>query len=78
VQKIKTLIITLVAVIAILLLISFRQFQRNEQYREHNRELLLQNDSIISINIELKDELKEYKQIPYSVNGQKKESPHGK
>lgn len=77
-NKVKAFVISLIAIIAILLMISFRQYQRNEKYRENNRELLLQNDSIMSINIELKEQLKEYKQAEYSIRNLEKKRPHGK
>ncbi len=44
-----------VLIICILLFLNGSLYVRNNYYKKENRALLLQNDSIISVNIELKE-----------------------
>jgi hypothetical protein len=41
---------------------------QNNYYRNVNRQLILQNDSIISVNIHLKDTLKKEAEVSLSLN----------
>jgi hypothetical protein len=38
----------------------------NHSYRRQNRELIIQNDSILSINIKLKEDLKFFRQAAFT------------
>ena len=40
-----------------LVLFSTYLYKNNQSVKQHNRELIIQNDSIISVNIELRQEL---------------------
>ena len=47
----------LVCVMVLLVMVSASLFLQNKHYRQENRELIIQNDSIMSVNIELKSAL---------------------
>jgi len=49
----------LICVIMGLLALSGCLFKQSTSYRQQNRELILENDSLISVNIELKKELEQ-------------------
>ncbi len=50
----RTIKISLILAVVLLLAVNFYLLHLNNQYRLHNRTLILQNDSILSVNLELK------------------------
>lgn len=38
-------------------------YQQNQSYRHHNRELILQNDSILSVNLELANQANKARRV---------------
>lgn len=54
----KNILVFAGAIILLLAVISGCLFQQNRKYAAENRRLIIQNDSIMSVNIELKQFLK--------------------
>lgn len=50
----RTLKISLLTAVVLLLALNAYLLHSNNQYRQQNRTLILQNDSILSVNLELK------------------------
>ncbi len=50
----RTIKISLILAVVLLLAVNFYLLHLNNQYRQQNRTLILQNDSILSVNLELK------------------------
>jgi CHASE3 domain sensor protein len=50
--------------LVILLFVSGLLFHQNNVYRQENRELIIENDSVISVNIELRESLEKSSSIP--------------
>ena len=46
-------VVTLLALMVVSVTVNAILYQQNRSYRTHNRELILQNDSILSVNLEL-------------------------
>ena len=63
----------LICVVVLLLLVNGSLYLQNRYYRQENRQLIISNDSIISVNIELKSALN-----GSLNNGVKKTSYEGK
>ena len=57
-------------VIAITGLVSGYLFNRNAVYERKNRELLLQNDSILSVNLDMANELNKFKKASCTTAGE--------
>jgi hypothetical protein len=43
-------------------------YQQNRSYRSHNRELILQNDSILSVNLELVNQTNKGRRVSMVAN----------
>ncbi len=56
-MKGKSFLFLLISTVCILLFITGFLFIENKFYKKQNRMLLLQNDSIMSVNIEVKDSI---------------------
>jgi transcription termination factor Rho len=53
-QSIKPrLLLVMAGIIAVLIVVSGWLATQNRQYQSHNRKLIIQNDSIMAVNIEL-------------------------
>jgi len=50
----RTLKLTLLGAVVLLLALNVYLLYNNNQYRQQNRTLILQNDSILSVNLELR------------------------
>jgi len=59
-----------VPAIAITGLVSGYLFNQNAVYAQKNRELLLQNDSILSVNLDMANELNKLKKASYTTAGE--------
>lgn len=46
-------VVILLALMVVSVTVNAILYQQNRSYRSHNRELILQNDSILSVNLEL-------------------------
>jgi len=76
--KARTGIIAVLVLIVALCLIAIRQYRTKTELQEKNRQLILQNDSILSANIELRKQLTQWRLIYFSVRNQKGDNHHGK
>jgi hypothetical protein len=65
-KKIKILLFLFIFLILVLGVMNSCLLAKNSTYRKHNRELIIENDSILSININLKEEIKNFKRSAYS------------
>jgi hypothetical protein len=65
----KTIILLYLFIILVLVLgvMNSCLLVNNNSYRKHNRELIIENDSILSLNINLKEEIKNYKRSAYTL-----------
>ena len=52
-MRFRTSILFLLMVIIILVITIFMLYEQNIHYRSQNRELIVKNDSILSVNIEI-------------------------
>ena len=52
-MKSRSIHILLLSMVVLLLLMNAYLYQQNNNYRHQNRTLILQNDSILSVNLEL-------------------------
>lgn len=64
----KDLHTALIVIASILFLSTMFLCTQNNYYRNANRKLILQNDSIISVNIRLEDALKKEAGVGLSIN----------
>lgn len=58
-------LLILIAISVILIVINGCLYKTNKVYRRENRDLIIQNDSVLSINIELNEELNNYKRAVF-------------
>lgn len=70
--------IALIVLILLLSLIALKQYQSKRQFEEKNRQLILQNDSIMAINIQMAKQLLQYKHEDISFSNEKRHRPHAK
>jgi cell division protein FtsB len=70
--KTRTSLIALLVLMIVLCFIAIRQYKARKQLQQQNKQLILQNDSILSANIELKKQLSQSKQGYFSVRNQEK------
>jgi hypothetical protein len=58
-------LLALVVLIMSLIIVNGCLYKSNRTYRQENRNLIIQNDSVLSINIELNEQLNNYKRAAF-------------
>lgn len=56
----KRTFITLTGIIMLLIIVCGCLYKQNRTYRQENRRLIIENDSIMSVNIELSNKVKKH------------------
>ena len=58
-------LLVLLVLIMTLMIVNGCLYKSNKAYRQENRTLIIQNDSVLSINIELNEQLNNYKRAAF-------------
>lgn len=69
IRRTPMILVFLLCVILVLLGINGCLYQKNKVYRRENRQLIIQNDSLLSINIELNEALQNNKTAASELRG---------
>ena len=74
-KKLVFLLYLFIFLILVLGILSSCLYISNSSYQQENRSLIIQNDSILSININLNEELKNYKQTDIAQKNSRVSAP---